>query len=117
MESLEALLEKGRGLDKKVDEAETQIDTWLSGRTLDDIQQQRSEIQAVQAKMVENHPDWQQNPPDPSALKAAAEDVYTSFKARIDTAEARRDAALEALTAARAKTDQLGIKLKRSRRR
>jgi DNA repair exonuclease SbcCD ATPase subunit len=107
IESLEALLEKSRGLDKKIDGAETQIETWLSGLTLEQIQRQRSEVQAVQAKMVEDHPDWQQKPPEPSALKAAAEDADTSFKARIDTAEARRDAAQSALLDASRRKDQL----------
>ncbi len=70
IESLEALLEKSRALDKKIAEAETQIETWLSGRTLDEIQRQRSEVQAVRAKMIQDHPDWEQKAPDPSALKS-----------------------------------------------
>jgi DNA repair exonuclease SbcCD ATPase subunit len=107
IESLETLLEKSRGLDKKIDEAETQIETWLSGRTLDEIQRQRSEDQAVQAKIVQDHPEWQQETPDPSALKAAAEDTSTSFESRIDKTEARRDAAQSALLDASRRKDQL----------
>ena len=116
MESLEALLEKSRGLDKKIDGAETQIETWLSGRTLDEIQRQRSEVQAVQAKIAQDHPEWQQKTPDPSALKAAAEDVYTSFKARIDTAEARRDAAQSALLDVSRRKDQLSSQAEAARK-
>jgi len=107
IESLEGLLEKGRNLDKKIAEAETQIDTLLSGRTLEQVQRQSSEIQAILAKAIKDHPDWQQKTPDPSALKAAAEDVSTSFKARIDKEEARRDAAQSALLYASRRKDQL----------
>ena len=116
IESLEALLEKSRGLDKKLNEAETQIETWLSGLTLEQIQRQRSEVQAVQAKVIEDHPDWQQNTPEPSALKAAAEDADTSFKARIDTAEARRDAAQSALLDASRRKDQLSSQAEAARK-
>ena len=107
IESLEALLEKSRGLDKKIDAAETQIETWLSGRSVEQIQRQRSGVQAVQAKMVEDHPDWQRKTPDPSALKAAAEDTSASFEARIDKTEARRDASQSALLDASRRKDQL----------
>jgi DNA repair exonuclease SbcCD ATPase subunit len=116
IESLEALLEKSRGLDKKIDGAETQIETWLSGLTLEQIQRQRSEVQAVQAKMVEDHPDWQQKPPEPSALKAAAEDADTSFKAMIDKAEACRDAAQSALLDASRRKDQLSSQAEAARK-
>jgi hypothetical protein len=115
IESLEALLEKSRALDKKVAEAETQIETWLAGRTTDDVQRQRSEVQAVRAMMIQKHPEWQQIPPEPSALKAAAEDVYTSFKARIDVAEARRDAAQSALLDASRRKDQLSSQAEAAR--
>jgi len=116
IELLEALLEKSRSLDKKTAEAETQIETWLSGRTLDEMQRQRSEVQAVQAKTIQDHPDWQQKPPEPSALKAAAEDVYTSFKARIDAVEARRDAAQSALLDASQRKDQLSSQAEAARK-
>ena len=62
LESLEALLEKSRALDKKISDAENQIETWLSGRTLDEVQRQRSEVQAVQRQ------------DDPGSPRVAAED-------------------------------------------
>jgi DNA repair exonuclease SbcCD ATPase subunit len=107
IESLEALLEKSRALDKRIDATETQIETWLSGCAVDEIRRQRSELQAVRARMLEGHHEWQQKAPDPLALKAAAEDVSTSFKARIDAAEARRDAAQAALLETGRRKDQL----------
>jgi exonuclease SbcC len=57
--------------------------------------------------MLQEHPDWQSQTPDPLALKAAAEDISTYFKARIDKAEARRDAAQNALLDASKRRDQL----------
>jgi hypothetical protein len=106
VESLEALLEKSRALDKKIGDAENQIETWLSGRTLDDLQRQRSEVQAVSAKMIQDHPEWQQKPPDPSALRSASDDARRSFVGRVEKAESDWDAAQNALAAARGKSEQ-----------
>lgn len=116
IESLEVLLDKSRELTGKIDAAQTQIDTWLSGRALEQIQQQRSEIQAIQAGIVREHPDWQSQMPDPSALKAAAEDISTSFKRRIDEAEARRDVAQNALLEVSRRKDQLSSQAQAARK-
>jgi DNA repair exonuclease SbcCD ATPase subunit len=106
LESLEGLLEKSRALDKKISDAENQIETWLSGRTLDEVQRQRSEVQAVSAKMLQEHPEWQRKAPDPSALKSASDDARRSFVGRVEKAESDWDAAQNALAAARGKSEQ-----------
>jgi len=116
IESLESLLDKSRELAKKIDATQTQVDTWLSGRTLEQIQQQRSEIQAVQAGMVRDHPEWQNQTPDPSALKEAADDISNSFKTRIDEAEARRDTAQNALLEASRRKEQLSSQAEGARK-
>lgn len=107
IDALETLLDKKRDLDGKIKSLQIQIDTWLSGRTTEQIQQQCSEIKAFQAKMISDYPEWQSNLPDPEGLKETAEDISTSFKTRIDETEARRDAAQSALLDAGRRKDQL----------
>ncbi|OGO09280.1 MAG: hypothetical protein A2Y61_05940 [Chloroflexi bacterium RBG_13_60_13] len=106
MESLETLLEKSRVFDRKISDAENQIDTWLSGRKLDDMHRQHSEVQAVHAKMTQDHPDWQRKMPDPSALKSAADDARRSFVGKVEKAESDWETAQNALTAARGRSEQ-----------
>jgi len=106
VESLEALVEKRRALDRKIVEADTQIETWLSGRTLDEIQRQRSEVQAVCARVIQDHPEWERKPPDPSALKSDADAAGYSFVRQVEKAESGWDAAQNALTAARGRSEQ-----------
>ena len=106
VESLEALVEKRRALDRRIAAAETQIETWLSGRTLDEIQRQRSEVQAVRAKVIQDHPEWERKSPDPSALKSDADDARHSFVREVEKAESGWEAAQNALTAARGKSEQ-----------
>ncbi len=106
VESLEALLEKSRALDKKVSDAENQIETWLSGRTLDEVQRQRSEVQVFRTKMIQDHAEWQQKTPDPSALKSAADDARRSFVGKVEKAESDWETAQNALTAASGRSKQ-----------
>jgi hypothetical protein len=106
VESLEALVEKRRALDRRIAAAETQIETWLSGRTLDEIQRQRSEVQAVRAKVIQDHPEWERKFPDPSALKSDADAARHSFVREVEKAESGWEAAQNALTAARGKSEQ-----------
>lgn len=110
VDSLEALQEKGRALDRRIADVEAQIKAWLSGRALDDLQRQRSELQAVRAAVVEARPDWRKETPDPSALKLAADDARRAFVARVEKAESAWDGAQNALTAARGRSKQLGFR-------
>ena len=97
IEALEALLQRKRDLELTVKSLQIQVDTWLSGRTLEQIQKQCSEIRAFQAKVIEDYPEWQSELPDPAVLKETAEDILTSFKTRIDKTEAEWYAAQAAL--------------------
>ena len=106
VDSLEVLLEKGRALDKKIGDAENQVETLLSGRTLDEIQRQRSEVLAIRARMIHDHPEWERKPPDPSALKSDADAAGRSFVRQVEKAESGWEAAQNSLTAARGRSEQ-----------
>ncbi len=115
MDSLEALLEKRRALDTSIGDAENQVETWLSGRTLGEMQRQRSELQAVRAKMIQDHPDWQRTPPDPSALRSAADETSKAFVGRVEKAEFEWEGAHNALDAARRSAGQLSSQAEAAR--
>ncbi len=115
LESLEGLIEKRRALDKSIGDAENQVETWLSGRTLDVIQRQHSELQAIRANIIQDHPDWQKTPPDPPALKAAADAASQAFVGRVEKAESDWDGAQKALDAARKSAGQLGSRAEAAR--
>ena len=97
---LENLSKKGEELDKKIAEAETKLETLLSGESIDDIKQERSQVNAAMAKVLEQHSDWNNSLPDAEALKIGAQESKTAFIKEIETAEPRWEAAQVALAAA-----------------
>ncbi len=107
VDSLEALQDKGRALDTRIAHTDAQMKAWLSGRTLEDLQRQRSELLAVRARLVQAHPGWEKEAPDPSALKFAADDARQAFVARVEKAERAWDAAQNGLATARSRSEEL----------
>ena len=97
---LEMLSKSAEELDRKLAQAKTQLETLLSGESIDDIKQERSQVEAVRAKILEQHPDWNNTPPNAEALKVGAQESKTAFLKEIETAEPRWEAAQVALTKA-----------------
>ena len=117
LDLLESLAEKATQMEVAIGEAETQTETLLSGKTVEYLVQERSIHEMALTKILETHPDWRQTPPDPQALKSKAEDVRRSFIARVENAEAKRDKAQSALTAATGQEETLAERLKDVRAR
>lgn len=115
IESLEALLEKRRRLDRKISDADSQIEAWLSGRTLDQLRLRHSEAQAIRTRMALAHPEWQGRPPDPAALKAAADDAGRAFVNRVEKVESAWEAAQQALATARVASEGAGSQAQAAR--
>jgi len=101
LDELDALVEKATQIEAEISEAETRLETLLSGRTVEDLVQERSIIETVLAGILETYLDWRQTPPNPQALKSKAGDVKRSFIAMVEKAEDERDKAQNALTAGR----------------
>lgn len=100
LEELKELNQTAEEVDKKLAEAETQLGTLLSSRSLEDIEQERSQVEAVVAKILERYPDWKDTPPDAKALEIAAQESKSAFVREIETAEPRWEAVQVALTKA-----------------
>lgn len=113
---LENLSKKGEELDKKVAEAETKLETLLSGESIDDIKQERSQVEAVMAKVLEQHSDWKNSLPDAEALKIGAQESKTAFIKEIETAEPRWEAAQAALAAATTQKATLSTRMEETKK-
>lgn len=100
VEDLESLSERARELDKPVAEAETQLETLLSGESTDSLEQERAKLAAGLAQIVDSYPAWGDSPPDAQAVAETAEAVKRSFVEAVENAEAVWDRTQSTLTAA-----------------
>jgi len=107
---LDKLSKSAEELDKKVAEAETKLETLLSGTSVDSIKQERPQVGEAMAKILEQYPDWKNIPPDAEALTAAAQESKSSFVTEIETAEPRWEAAQVALTEAKTQKAMLSTR-------
>jgi len=112
IEELGTLKDKAKELDGKIAEAETRIEVLLSGELLEGIEQERAQVEVVQAKILEQYPDWAKDPPDSEVLDIAAAECKRSFIEAVETAEAGWDAAQTAFTAATTQRSELAGQLK-----
>jgi DNA repair exonuclease SbcCD ATPase subunit len=97
---LEALVERGRALDDAVTESETQLATLLEDRTLDELLQEQRVQEAILARILEQHPDWEQSPPDAAALESNAREAKSGLISAVASAESAWEVAQAAFTAA-----------------
>jgi len=116
LDQLEELNEQARELENKISETETKLETLLSGRTIEDIQNERSGVELILRKIVEKHAEWDKNLPDVAALETKAQDIKRSFIENVESAEAAWDAAQSALVSARTRRTRLADQLDELRR-
>jgi len=117
LEVLDALQDKATELDKRLAAAQTQIDTLLADKTVEQIETERATLAAAISRIVADYPDWRDSPPDAPALRAAAEASKRAFLAALDTAEAARDAAQVALNAASQRRGAVEVRIEETDRR
>jgi len=97
---LESLGEKARELEKGVAEANTQLLTMLSGKSMEELIQEKGLQEAGMGKILEEHPDWADSPPSVQEIKGRAEDTKRVFISTVEGAEALWEKAQSALMAA-----------------
>lgn len=112
---LEALGEKAEALDKQLIEIEIHLQTFLSGRSFEEILQERSRVDTTRAKAFESHPNWRKNKPNSEALKIKAQESSRIFVEKMEEAETRWETAQFALTAATKRGAELGTHLEATR--
>lgn len=117
LEVLEGLADKAAQMEAAIGEAETQLETLLSGKTVKELAQERNVHETAFTQILEAHHDWGHSSPDPRELRSKAGDVKRSFIARVEGAEAERDRAQSALTTATGQEATLAERLKDARAR
>jgi DNA repair exonuclease SbcCD ATPase subunit len=85
---LESLGEKARELEKGVAEANTQLLTMLSGRSMEELIQEKGLQEAAIANILEEHPEWADSSPSVQEIKSKAEDTKRAFISAVESAEA-----------------------------
>jgi DNA repair exonuclease SbcCD ATPase subunit len=111
LDDLEVLSERARDLDKQVAEAETQLQTLLSGESAESLEQERARQAAGLAQTAESYPAWAEAPPEVQALAEAAEGAKRSFVEAVENAEAVWEKAQIALTSAAKHTTGITARL------
>ncbi len=108
---LEALSEKAEDLSKRVAEIEIHLQTLLSDRSLEEIQQEQSRLEGTRAKLLESHPDWEKKPPNSEALRVKAQEINDVFVEKVEEAEVCWLRVQSALTAAIGQGAEIGARL------
>ena len=116
IEALETLSEKARELEGKVAEAATQLATLLSGRSVEDIQEELAKSSSIVAKVLEQCPTWEKATPECAAMKTCAEEARRAFIEKVEAAEAERDKAQVALGAATGQGANLATRLEETQK-
>jgi hypothetical protein len=114
LDELEMLRKQANELDRKVSEAETHLETVLSGQLLEEIERECSKVAASLVHVSERHADWDERPPDLSALEAEAEEKKRSFVDVVEKAESNWEAAQSALISVKTKKATLAATLEQA---
>lgn len=101
LDDLESLAEKAQALDKKVSETETQLETLLSGESVEAIDQAAKKGSKALQEILGRHPQWKNITPDAPGLKEEARRVERIFIENVESAEAENDTAQAAFSAVR----------------
>jgi DNA repair exonuclease SbcCD ATPase subunit len=116
IDALDALLEKAATLDRSVTEAETKVQTLLSGRTRDEIVREHSTLETTHRAFLGAYPEWEEAPPDTNAVEVEAEKLRVAFVRNVEAAEDSWERTQSALTAAGGQRETLSQRLEDARR-
>ncbi len=116
IEALESLADHAKELDAEVAEAETKLQTLLSGTSLDELVQRRSVLATTLDGLIESHPDWKEKAPAWETLETEADATKKAFIVAVESAEAAWEKAQTALTAVAGHKEILSRRLQDGRR-
>jgi DNA repair exonuclease SbcCD ATPase subunit len=103
VDALEAQSEKFRGVQQRVSDARTRLDTLLASATTEEIEQDRRKTERILEEISRERPAWTKTSPDASSLRNAAREIRQAFVARVEEAELRNEKAAQAFQAASVK--------------
>ena len=110
------MADKAKELDTAITEAETKVQTLLSGTSLDELAQDRSILATTLRGFLDTYPDWKKNAPDSLALEAEADETEQAFIVTVESAEAAWEKAQTALTAVAGHKETLACRFEDARR-
>lgn len=116
IDALESMADKAKELDTAVTEAETKVQTLLSGTSLDELAQDRSILATTLSGFLDTYPDWKKNAPDSLALETEADETEQAFIVTVESAEAAWEKAQTALTAVAGHKETLACRFEDARR-
>ena len=103
IDELETRSEHVLRIEQKVSAAQTRLETLLSGRTAEEIEQEQEKMKSVLAKIGQEYFGWSDTPPDADALRDNAKTVKQTFISRVQDAELKKENAAQAYQAAHVK--------------
>lgn len=116
IDQLEVLYEKAASLDRKIVGTQTKLDTLLSGETSEEIEKRRAKERMVINRILDDHPDWRDSPPDLNVIRAAADEIEKGFIETVESAEKQWEAEQNALRLAGEKRASLQSELDAARK-
>ncbi len=116
IDALESLADKAKELDTAVAEAKTEVQTLLSGTSLDELAQDHSILAATLRGFLDTYTDWEKNVPDSQALEEEAYEIERAFIVAVESAEVSWEKAQTALAAVAGHKEILARRLEDARR-
>lgn len=93
IDELETGSEQSRLVQQKVSHAQTRLETLLSGKSVEEIEQERQKQQTILEEIAVSLPGWNQSPPDADSLRDRAETTRDDFINRVEEAERKKKTA------------------------
>ncbi|MCI0587997.1 MAG: hypothetical protein L0323_14285 [Planctomycetes bacterium] len=111
LDALETLFEKASGLDRKVAEAEAQLEGLLGGEAPETLDEELRRKEGVVGEILKERTAWKERSPDAEKLAKAAEKERRSWKERLAEVEKGWEAGSKAQAAA----EQVRVRLEERR--
>jgi len=107
IDELEARSEHFRSIQQKVSDAQTRLETLLSGTTAEEIEQESRKTERILEDISQAYPGWTDTPPDADSLRNAARAIKQEFISLVEEAELKNEKAAQAFQAANLKIAKL----------
>ena len=113
---LEELADSFQRADRKVGEAEKELEVLLGGEKLDSLEKETNQITTQVESSEKVHPDWKEAPPDYDALKRGAGDARREHERKIAEAQNFRDRTEKAFSSEKEQLQVLSTQIEAGRK-
>lgn len=116
LERLETLYERARTLEQEIRTAQSLLETWLDGKTEEDLIAQRTRAERVVDEILARYPSWRTETPDEETLRNEADRARRTFEREEKELQAGYQKADSALKAAQNEETRLRTQLEATER-